>query len=361
LVYDRQFAEQQWSQPGNPRLPQDFWQNLAADWTRRVVAGTEEVTYFGANSVMAAFAQATAEQAVLVGNADFLQGRDVAVPPPVRKHRVERLEDLLALANFAAATSPIIYHNAHSVELLLNDADRRDRVTFTLTPSAAFEAVAKLEQKGSLDQRALVRLLGRTLGVGKHYVDRFRRIDFKLANEGTQVIERAKETLGKRVEAQVQGVDELPDEIDVTIPLYREIDEQQTYSLRLFIEPDLRNQVFEVGPFPGEVDRVQQLPRPALEHPVQPGGGDIKGHRQVTGLHQRRGGEARARGGGAAAGAGGQIDRGGHADTFAEVAPLAAEADPSSLSQQAARVALAAISTGRSRWQRSCACGQRGW
>lgn len=42
---------------------------LAADWTRRVLAHTEEVTYFGANSVMAAIAQATAEQAVLVGGA----------------------------------------------------------------------------------------------------------------------------------------------------------------------------------------------------------------------------------------------------------------------------------------------------
>ncbi|MFM7012144.1 MAG: class I SAM-dependent DNA methyltransferase, partial [Betaproteobacteria bacterium] len=33
-VYDIGFTEQQWCQPDNPRLPQNFWQNLTKDWTR---------------------------------------------------------------------------------------------------------------------------------------------------------------------------------------------------------------------------------------------------------------------------------------------------------------------------------------
>lgn len=33
-VYDLDFADQQWSQPDNPRLTQDFWQNLTSTWTR---------------------------------------------------------------------------------------------------------------------------------------------------------------------------------------------------------------------------------------------------------------------------------------------------------------------------------------
>lgn len=33
-VYDLEFAEQQWSQPANSRLPQDFWSNLTGTWTR---------------------------------------------------------------------------------------------------------------------------------------------------------------------------------------------------------------------------------------------------------------------------------------------------------------------------------------
>lgn len=32
--YDLEFAEQQWSQPANPRLPQDFWSKLTGTWTR---------------------------------------------------------------------------------------------------------------------------------------------------------------------------------------------------------------------------------------------------------------------------------------------------------------------------------------
>lgn len=33
-VYDLEFADQCWSQPGNPRLPHDFWPALTGTWTR---------------------------------------------------------------------------------------------------------------------------------------------------------------------------------------------------------------------------------------------------------------------------------------------------------------------------------------
>jgi len=33
-VYDLAFTDQSWSQSDNPRLPQDFWQDLTSDWTR---------------------------------------------------------------------------------------------------------------------------------------------------------------------------------------------------------------------------------------------------------------------------------------------------------------------------------------
>lgn len=33
-VFDPDFADQRWSQPYNPRLPQDFWPRLTHDWTR---------------------------------------------------------------------------------------------------------------------------------------------------------------------------------------------------------------------------------------------------------------------------------------------------------------------------------------
>ena len=33
-VYDVDFADQAWSQPGNPRLPQGFWSQLTSSWTR---------------------------------------------------------------------------------------------------------------------------------------------------------------------------------------------------------------------------------------------------------------------------------------------------------------------------------------
>jgi hypothetical protein len=40
-VYDLAFTDQRWSQPDNPRLPQDFWQNLTRDWTRDCALRTD--------------------------------------------------------------------------------------------------------------------------------------------------------------------------------------------------------------------------------------------------------------------------------------------------------------------------------
>ena len=40
-VYDLGFADQEWSQPANPRLPQDFWLNLTSTWTRDCALRTD--------------------------------------------------------------------------------------------------------------------------------------------------------------------------------------------------------------------------------------------------------------------------------------------------------------------------------
>lgn len=41
MVFDLAFTDQQWSQPDNPRLKQDFWQNLTSDWTRNCALRTD--------------------------------------------------------------------------------------------------------------------------------------------------------------------------------------------------------------------------------------------------------------------------------------------------------------------------------
>ena len=40
-VFDLSFTDQRWSQPDNPRLPQDFWQDLTSDWTRDCALRTD--------------------------------------------------------------------------------------------------------------------------------------------------------------------------------------------------------------------------------------------------------------------------------------------------------------------------------
>ena len=39
--FDLAFTDQRWSQPDNPRLPHDFWENLTSDWTRHCALRTD--------------------------------------------------------------------------------------------------------------------------------------------------------------------------------------------------------------------------------------------------------------------------------------------------------------------------------
>jgi len=185
------------------------------------------------------------------------QLKHVEIPPPPRNHTVGSLQDLIEYASRLAddkvgldMATPVIWHNGNRVCLVIDDRDRRDVVTFPLTTSVEFDAIEAAPHK-PLTQPQLIRLLRFKLGADAALIDKFRRLDWRHSTEGRVEVRHGKESLGKEILAKVEGVDELPEEIVVEIPLYEQQGEREEYEIRLGIEIDTVNQQFGVAAMPG--------------------------------------------------------------------------------------------------------------
>jgi hypothetical protein len=187
----------------------------------------------------------------LVQHCDKLEYREI--PPDPRKHQVNSLADLIDYANLAVEEGhkSVIWHDQNGVVLVIDDDDRRDKVTFSLQPSPKFLILQKLEEeKPEFQQRDLIKLLRLELNIDSATIAIFRKLDWSSSTNASGTFDRGKESLGRSVESKVVGSQEIPDVIVIPIPLYTNLHEDQLYSIRCLVE------------FNAQAGRIQIVPQP---------------------------------------------------------------------------------------------------
>ena len=166
---------------------------------------------------------------------------EFVVPPPARSHKVYTLVDLIAYAKGGVEekTKGSLWYGPAGATLLIDDADRRDRVTFSLVLSDTWLRLAKLDGgDNALQPKDLIRLLRTHLGASEATVAVFRKLDFQTMIKNSSNVSKNRESMGNSIEAEVQGTSDLPEELFVEVPIYCTAGEKQTYRVRLLLEYD---------------------------------------------------------------------------------------------------------------------------
>lgn len=176
------------------------------------------------------------------------------VPPPLRSHTVGSLADLINQALLYDHGS--IWFDKNAVTLLIDDADRRERITFILFFSDAWKEICRLGERGAMSQKDAIRLLKNSLGASSATVAIFRKLDFESRIKTSGQVDRGRESLGKSVESQVQGTADLPEELMVTVPIYSVSCERQTYDVKLLIDYDVQAARILIEPEPDLLDEL---------------------------------------------------------------------------------------------------------
>lgn len=188
--------------------------------------------------------------------------KPIAIEPEPRAHTLLCLDDLIEAAKAAyepSEASVSLWHCTKQVQMLYDDDDRRDRATFPLSHGEQFQLLSKLDQSETpMRQKEFLRTL-RRLGVEKPIVNLFRKLDWETGAKARGDVTHGTERLGREVTAQVTGIEALPEDLTISIPVYRERGEQEPVAIRCDIEIDASQQVLAICPQAGEIDRAVDL------------------------------------------------------------------------------------------------------
>lgn len=202
---------------------------------------------------------------VRVNSADGATLQTIWRQPPLRCHRPH---SIAAVCDFVASWithgegKPAIWHDRCQVAVLLDDADRRDTVIMPLGTSQHLAALHKIDGQ-PLSQRDFCRRLKLELGVPETWIGQFRRLDWSSGRNATTTHARGQDRLGAEIRAEVNGIDKLPETLELSIPLYEADGANTPWPIACNIEfdPDPNAQTITLAARPGAIaaahDRAQ--------------------------------------------------------------------------------------------------------
>jgi hypothetical protein len=182
----------------------------------------------------------------LIATGDGMEIADIA--PPVRSHTARSVGSLVEAVMKYKHDSASIWHNEEVIEAVLDDEDRRDRITMPLAVSDAWCALKNLPV--TVTQRDLISLLKFDLGVQQEIIAKFRNVTFSRQQSSQATLKTGDESLGRSVEQAVANVKDIPDVIPLLCTIYRNPGLTCSVRVDLSVEIDIPNETFTLRPGP---------------------------------------------------------------------------------------------------------------
>ena len=151
-----------------------------------------------------------------------------------------------------------MWHDDGEVILVYDDNDRRERATLDLQISKQFSTLTKLSEGHGYEQRDFVRLLRFTLGCSNPEVEPFRTLNWRNEAAADGIAMHGKDRIGTKVNAEVAGTVDVPDEMRITIPLYTTAGERGGHHIQCGVDLDGRGdrKTISLFPLPGEMEQA---------------------------------------------------------------------------------------------------------
>lgn len=238
------------------------------------------------------------------GHGDYMLGlRDAAggavtwaekhTPPPPRAYTAQTLQGLVDLVMdhapepaddkgsvHAPCNKTAVMVSIKAVDVLLDEADRRERFAFPLVLSQAMTRIKDLDGEEDPDgegeeddsayaftQRGFIDLLRRQID-GEvrpdNLLEQVRAIKFKSSSEGETTIKTGRESMGRTVNSEVLGVDlaSFPDEVGLTVPVFDNARDSDGHPFRhtvvCTLDVDVVRQRFLLRPKAGQIAWAEQ-------------------------------------------------------------------------------------------------------
>lgn len=193
------------------------------------------------------------------GTVDIVRGE-----PDPRSHKAQDLKTIVAFAERFAGDDTLvqsaIWYSRERVVCLMDDNERSDGVTLDMIKSKQIIQLMDLEaKKPLLDQRAFIFMLRTVLTPSAFphnpkLIDVLRVVNFEQGQKSEGNIQRGKTSIGKSATAAATFLDDVPEQVTVSVPLFENSFMVKAYDVLCALEIYEAEMRFQLFPLPGEIE-----------------------------------------------------------------------------------------------------------
>lgn len=208
--------------------------------------------------------------------------------PPLLRRRLDRPEDVVVFVEKLGddeRAQAAVFYDEKQIVCLPDAEDSRRRLVCKLDYTPQFAWLLN-ESKTPLSQRDFVRLLRITFrgcyDLYPHLLALIRNLKWTGTSEAGAALVHGRESLGRAIESQVSGADSIPEELVLTVPIWRQYGTMTQIACAVEIFP--QEQHFKLTPYPMQMDDALDDGLASLQNTLAAGDVSVyRGHPDLPG------------------------------------------------------------------------------